>query len=98
MPGIRAALGDDFNLRASRTVKIGRLVGGIYFEFLNTVDGRGHHARGSATNLILDDATRGIVAKGRRIDLHTAVHIIAVLASVEQKGALVDHGASYAAV
>ena len=52
MPGIRAAPGNNLHLRARRTIEVSGLVGGVHFEFLNTVERSRHHASGSATDRI----------------------------------------------
>src|SRR6266705_463237 len=95
---IVVTLRDHLHLRAGRTVEVRSLVGGVDLKFLNAIDGRRHHARGSATDLILDYAASRIVPEAWRIYLHAAVHVIGVLAAIEQERALVHHGASHAAV
>src|SRR5437773_4138994 len=98
VPGVGTALGDDLDLCASRAVEVRGLVGGIYLELFDAVEGRRHYARGSAADGVRHDAAGRVAGKARRIDLHAAVHVIGVLPAVEQKGALVHNSASHATV
>src|SRR4030095_409308 len=53
---------------------------------------------GAHSDLALDDAPGWIASEGWRVDVHTAIHIVGVLAPIEREGALVDDRASDAAV
>ena len=109
VPGVGAALGDDRHLHAGRVVEVGGLVRGRDFELFDAVDRGGHHTRGLAAVdpgvgaadgivRIVEQSTGGIVAKIFIVNARTAVHVVAVVATVERENCLVHHRSGSAAV
>ena len=109
VPGVGAALGDDRHLHAGRVVEVGGLVRGRDFELFDAVDRGGHHTRGLAPVdpgvgaadgiiRIVEQSTGGIVAKIFIVNARTAVHVVAVVATVERENGLVHHRAGSAAL
>ena len=88
MPGVGSALGDDLHLGSGGAIEIGGLAGSIYLEFLDTILRGWDHARGAAiacSQVILRGHTTGWIASiAFGIDVHTAVHVIGVVAAVER--------------
>src|ERR1700740_2725750 len=100
MPGIGSPLGDHFHFRAGRTIEVGGLAGGVYFELLHAILRSRQHSRGAtgssaefgwSQSSLIGNASRRIASVAFRVYVHAAVHVVAVVAAVERESALVDN-------
>ena len=103
MPGIGSALGDDFDFGARGTVEIGGLACRVYLELLHAVLRRGQHAGGPAalccSQVSLSGHTPGRIARhAGKVHVLAAVHVAAVVATVQREVTLIEHRAGHAAI
>src|SRR5437868_14771888 len=99
MNRIGAALGHYLHLSAGRVVEVGRLVRCIDFEFFHAIRRSRHDAGGRAyAGKLAGDTPGRISSEARRIDVHTSVHIVGVVAPIELEARLINYCAGDAAI